>query len=522
MWPGPSDQLMPILSMIPSAYLDHVIVLATKKFIGKSLDDPKVARNRCIERLNCWLVDLGLFYPSIYQSSSIGATVLYPFLALKFTIAELGTHLRSLHPADAATIVLHNWIKPSILEVPDPELSESDITDSDVPSVTSNTTPDTVRDLPLQPPPTVHSRHGSKTEDPFHTYGLRYTVSRSPDRSRTHRATLEERQEIFDTIASTLHDRCKPDQNDFYPSRGGAWFHLFTLLSENKIDYAGWLSDLFQVLKHHKSPVWTYYLFAKLTRANVRIPYPVAVDIMRYFIDIEKTQWALDVFNRSQSHQWLSSVPELLFALTDSRAVRSQAVFDLLKRPDYANSLPTELRSVANNPLSHERIQLVHHVAYAMAKSPLLTSRMAFRKVCDCLNYLQDRGAPLSSLMSRALVYAGVTRPLREGIWLSTEKFQWILMFVRRLEGDEVADSLDEAAFTLRSENLELDKARMKPLDEMQQEADHIAWEYRKRFGHGSHQSENITSPYKTVTPKRTRVQRRLEFAATVSQKESK
>ncbi|KAI4718085.1 hypothetical protein E4T48_05661 [Aureobasidium sp. EXF-10727] len=148
-----------------------------------------------------------------------------------------------------------------------------------------------------------------------------------------------------------------------------------------------------------------------------------------------------------------------------------------------------------------------------MSKSPLLTSRMAFRK---------DRGAPLSSLMSRALVHAGVTRPLREGIWLSTEKFQWILTFVRRLEGDEVADSLDEAAFTLRSENLESDKARMKPLDEMERKADHSAWEYRKRFDHGSHRSMNVTSPYKTVTPKRTRVQRRLEFAAQVSRTKSK
>lgn len=498
---GPSDELIPILNAIPSTKFDRVIFLATQKFV-KVLSDHTVARNKCIERLLCWLGDLHRFRPSIFQPNSSCALLLYPFLASRFTIAELGPHLNSFHPADAAIVVLHNWIKPSVLEVPDPDLPESESED-----FTSNQTPDTARHgpsepamtdtmrcLPLQPPPTVHNRHDSM--DPFQTYGLRYTMSRSPNQSLAHRATLPTRQALFDLIESTLRERCKPDR--FYPSRGGAWFHLFKLLSDNKVDYAGWLSDVLQVLKHHKSPVLTYHLFAKLTTNNVNIPYPVAVDVMRHFISIEKTQWALDVLDRSQAHQWLSGIPELLFALIDSRAVGSDVIFDLLNRPDYANSLPTNVRSAPNNPLSQERVQLVHHVAYAMAKSPLVTSRMAFRRVCDCLNYLQDRGAPLSSLMSRALVYAGVTRPLREGLWLSTEKFQWILKFVRRLEGDEVADSLDEAAFTLRSENFDSNGAHMKPLADMERKADRIAWEYRKQFGHASHRWKRITSPKQT------------------------
>ena len=98
--------------------------------------------------------------------------------------------------------------------------------------------------------------------------------------------------------------------------------------------------------------------------------------------------------------------------------------------------------------------------------------------------------------MSRALVHAGVTRPLRDGAWLSTQKFQWILPFVRRLEGDGVADRLDEAAFTLRSENFELAKAQMQPLDNMEQEADHMAWEYRKQMGRAPHRRRWVASPF--------------------------
>jgi hypothetical protein len=494
---GPSDELMPILSITPPEFFDLIVFSATRKFVNGLCRHENNLVDRA-ERLVCWLEDLRLFRPSILQPDSSCATLLYPFIASNFTIPEIGRHLQSLHPADAATIVLHNWMKPTILEVP--EIAEYDILD-----VASDTTPaSAIQHLPLQQPPTVQSRRGSQVEDPFQTYGVSYTVSRSPTQSDTHRETLATRQVIFDTIVSTLRESCRPDLKGVHPSRGGAWVQLLKLLSNNKIDYTGWLSDLFQVLKDHKSPVWTYHFFAKLSRDGVHIPYPVAVEVMRHFIDLKQTQWALDIFNRSQSTQSLSSIPELVFALIDSRiAGKIEAIFDLLNRPDYANSLPVNLRSTPQNSLSRERIQLVHHVAYAIAKSPLLSSRAAFRQVCECLDYLRDRGAPLSSLMSRALVHAGVTRTLQDGTWLSTERFQWILSFVRRLEGDKVADSLDEAAFTFRSENFELNGAHIQPLDDMEREADLIAWEYRKQLGRAPNQQRAAASPFQHAGPKK-------------------
>ncbi|KAI5204200.1 hypothetical protein E4T39_03746 [Aureobasidium subglaciale] len=498
MQPAPSARLAPILSIIPSEHFDRIVFFATKNFVWE-LDTSTIAhvRKNCTERLVRWLGDLYDFRASIFESSSLFGSLLYPFLASRFTITELGAHFRCLHAAEAATIVLHHWIKPSILEIPDPSLEDG---------VDENSAPL----IPLQQPPTVQSRHGSKLDEPFRTYSLTYTVSRSLEQSRTHYASPLERQAVFDLIASTLKERCHPERHGVEPRRGGPWLHLFKLLSENKIEYAGWLQELFQALKPHKSPVWVYYFFAKLVRNNVHIPYPVAIDLIRYFIDMEKTNWALDVFTRPKAHQWLSDVPELLFALIETRPVSPELIFGLLNRPDYENSLPMNLRSVVKNSLSERTVHLVHHVAYAMAKSELLTSRAAFRRVHDCYSYLQDRGAPLSSVMSRALVHAGVTRPLREGIWLSTYKFQWILRIVRDLEGDEVADSLDEAAFTLRTENLE--SGSMKPLDDMEREADAVAWEYRKQFGHSSYRRKKTTPPYNPAAPKKTRAQARKEW----------
>ncbi|KAG9859248.1 hypothetical protein KCU98_g266, partial [Aureobasidium melanogenum] len=469
---GPSDELIPILNCIPSEKFDRVIFLATQKFV-KVLSDHTVDRNECIKRLICWLDDLLLFRPSIFKPDSSCALLLYPFLASRFTIAELGPHLSFFPPADAAITVLQNWIKPSILENPRHQTLQA-----------------------IQSQPRYATLH----------YNLhqRFTADTAP---RIYSTPMDCDIPYLDLlIGPLLTEQLFQHAKPYLIRLNQRYVNVASQMAKVAIQIGEEPGDLFQVLKHYKSPVWTYYFFAKLTWNDVHIPYPVAVDLMRYFINIRRVQWALDVFKRSQGRQGLSGIPELLFALIDSRSIRrSEVMFDLLNLPDYSNSLPMNLRSVAKNPLSQERVQLVHHVAYAVAKSPRITSRMAFRRVCDCLNYLEDRGAPLSSLMSRALVYSGVTRPLREGLWLSTEKFQWILPYVRRLEGDEVADSLDEAAFTLRSENLESNGALMKPLEDMERKADQIDWEYRKQFGHVSHRWKRTTVPYKLGADNRTR-----------------
>ncbi|KAH0283789.1 hypothetical protein KCU62_g8792, partial [Aureobasidium sp. EXF-3399] len=112
---GPSDQLMPILSIIPDEFFEQMVWEATRQFVS-SLCDLKLTHVDHAERLVCWLDDLRLFRPSILRPDSLFATRLYSFLASKFTITELGAHLRNLHPADAAIIVLHSWIKPTVLE----------------------------------------------------------------------------------------------------------------------------------------------------------------------------------------------------------------------------------------------------------------------------------------------------------------------------------------------------------------------------------------------------------------------
>lgn len=58
-------------------------------------------------------------------------------------------------------------------------------------------------------------------------------------------------------------------------------------------------------------------------------------------------------------------------------------------------------------------------------------------------------------MLTKALVWAGVIRPLQEDQWVSTVKFTWILRQVREVEGDAVADQLDALVYQLRGQFIE-------------------------------------------------------------------
>ncbi|KAI7538814.1 hypothetical protein KC317_g17669, partial [Hortaea werneckii] len=96
---------------------------------------------------------------------------------------------------------------------------------------------------------------------------------------------------------------------------------------------------------------------------------------------------------------------------------------------------------------------LVHLIAYAYATQPQTSSRVSFRRVWDCYRFLQDRGAPLSQLLSRSLVQAGLLRPLQERKYLPLEQTRFVLGLVSKLEGPEVAQRLDHLVWDARRGN---------------------------------------------------------------------
>ncbi|KAK0254164.1 hypothetical protein B0A54_05365 [Friedmanniomyces endolithicus] len=118
-------------------------------------------------------------------------------------------------------------------------------------------------------------------------------------------------------------------------------------------------------------------------------------------------------------------------------------IFHLLNSKVGPEIVKPEFRDTPRLALQPAQVDLAHLVAYAWAKQEHTSSRVAFRRVWEVYRFLQDRGAPLSPLMSRSLVRAGIAQPMQEGKNVSLAQVKYIIAIVQRLEGKEAAAYLD-------------------------------------------------------------------------------
>ncbi|KAF2838575.1 hypothetical protein M501DRAFT_992546 [Patellaria atrata CBS 101060] len=95
------------------------------------------------------------------------------------------------------------------------------------------------------------------------------------------------------------------------------------------------------------------------------------------------------------------------------------------------------------------RHRLLEELALAYATHEPNTP-LAFRNIQRIYRYLCRFSNRLSPKLSAALMKAGVTRCFQEKRWLPTSRFMWILDIVRRIEGEAVANHLDQKVYALR------------------------------------------------------------------------
>ncbi|KAK0256932.1 hypothetical protein B0A54_07428 [Friedmanniomyces endolithicus] len=124
-------------------------------------------------------------------------------------------------------------------------------------------------------------------------------------------------------------------------------------------------------------------------------------------------------------------------------------IFHLLNSKVGPEIVKPEFRATPRLALQPAQVDLAHLVAYAWAKQEHTSSRVAFRRVWEVYRFLQDRGAPLSPLMSRSLVRAGIAQPMQEGKNVSLAQVKYIIAIVQRLEGKEAAAYLDRLVWPI-------------------------------------------------------------------------
>ncbi|EMC99986.1 hypothetical protein BAUCODRAFT_358554 [Baudoinia panamericana UAMH 10762] len=225
---------------------------------------------------------------------------------------------------------------------------------------------------------------------------------------------------------------------------------MFGLLSKHRLNYSGLLCEAVGV---HKANGASRRLWALLRDCRQQRPFGIssdaAQDAIGYFLSTGKERdvecaWRVFSFTPSLS---VMRCYELPLKLIQHNLATANRIFDALKRQVASDMVPPELRQIRKLSLLPEHIELAQLIAYAWADQERFSSRVAFRRVWELYRFLQDRGAPLSPLISRALVKAGITRYIVERKPVPLAQVRYILSVVHRVEGPDAARSLDSLVF---------------------------------------------------------------------------
>lgn len=227
---------------------------------------------------------------------------------------------------------------------------------------------------------------------------------------------------------------------------------LCILLAKHRLPYDEVMAECFsfwqqtEPVNRLKQYTWDIH-----KHTAIHMPPPLAAKVMEYFFLTGHMEYAFHTFFLVPTLP-LSKVAALPLNLIEKGRTHGEKIWQILNRQMGEDNIKMHERERFKLTLTQDHIDLVHLVAYAWAKSPHVNERVAFRRVWECYRFLQDRGAPLSALMTRALVRAGITRYLRNKerfVPLSRTRVNYIISIVKKVEGLHVAERLDKLVYGL-------------------------------------------------------------------------
>ncbi|KAK4556367.1 hypothetical protein LTR86_006511 [Recurvomyces mirabilis] len=323
----------------------------------------------------------------------------YQLFAPKLQPAQLSEHLCKLPDEDLAEVILRYWVPKYI-------------------------------DAPV-----------SKTPEPLtHRTSIRVNLH-TLDRAKAGVVTAAIREDFTERRAKIRLARR-------YLERHTPLTTLFEVLSERDISYSTLMLDLTNMFIEQNCSNKLYSLFRGAERSlQLGIPVSTADRIIEYLqtcgkdIDLAR---AFRVFEATPSVSLLAC-GDLPLTLIHRGLGTPDRIFLMLNRQHGPDIVHEEFRTVRKLCLSERHVKVVHFVAYHWAESRHKSARVALRRVWECYRFLQDRGAEIPVLVSRALVKAGILRPLQEGKSVPKTQVQFILSIVKEVEGEDVAKKLDDA-----------------------------------------------------------------------------
>ena len=243
------------------------------------------------------------------------------------------------------------------------------------------------------------------------------------------------------------------------------FYNIIYALRRNKQAYMVILCRLCRLLRRLEKPLEVYWLCKSVIRYHGTID-PHIMRIELYELARVDIQAALRLYKlqlrNGPATLYLNNCRDFVGIVINSPTINPVHLLNLLGQPVQAryigrrNSqrdlLKSEARmrwvSLRNVKMSLKlRIDLARYMATQFAQAGHLSHRAAFRYVHRCYKVLCLCRGDLHTDVVRAMVHAGITRPLQAGHRISTVKLRYILEIVRQAEGKDVARTVDELVY---------------------------------------------------------------------------
>jgi hypothetical protein len=230
-------------------------------------------------------------------------------------------------------------------------------------------------------------------------------------------------------------------------SQFAPWKNFLRAFARTGIEYEAVSHEVFDICKVKYPIARSFWHFVTmLNNHELVLPTSAAVSLIKHFLAGKRPDYAFALFRNVPSVA-ITEVPELPAAYLEHSA-STRGVFEILLRQ--SATVPMEWREVHKLDVTPKHLEVVHLVAYDIANAAVLRPSQAYRNVWGCYRWLQDRGAPLKPLISRALVTAGIVRPLQELLWIPEQRLDYILSIVEKVEGPEDRDQVEMLARRMR------------------------------------------------------------------------
>ncbi|GIZ38652.1 hypothetical protein CKM354_000206200 [Cercospora kikuchii] len=216
---------------------------------------------------------------------------------------------------------------------------------------------------------------------------------------------------------------------------------LLHALQSNGVAYASLAISMFTILMRDCGAPTLFYRFRELQRhPTLEVPTGLSAPLVRHFVRRRSKAglaFAVRVFEASPQLS-LHDFPDLLLRCAVADKFSASAFWHVLHRQTQRDALARE-----------QRAELIEVAALKIATSPAVAPRVAYRRVWEIYKYLKNHNMPITPVMAKAFVVAGIMRSLEEYQRPPTTRVKYILHVVERIEGAQVAEKLDQAVWAL-------------------------------------------------------------------------